>query len=384
MGAREEEMREGLESSGIAAESFNASLLFEPGDIKNSSGQPFRVFTPFWNACRTNAPTLTPVKPPRRIAAPAAWPQSAVLASLELEPRVDWVAGIRQAWRPGEVGAQAQLQRFLKEGLARYPEGRNRPDRPDTSRLSPHLRFGEISPRQICHAVREREKLCGEELTRSAAVYLSEIGWREFAHHLLFHFPGATEAALRPEFEKFPWRSGAVTRRQVKAWQQGRTGYPIVDAGMRELWTTGWMHNRVRMIVASFLVKDLLVDWREGARWFWDTLVDADLANNTLGWQWTAGCGADAAPYFRVFNPVLQGQKFDPQGRYVRRWVAELEKMPAKWIHHPWEAPREVLSAAAVKLGATYPRPIVDHAVARGRALKAFAEIKRDRDGGER
>ena len=271
----------------------------------------------------------------------------------------------------------------MKEGLAGYAEGRNRPDRPDTSRLSPHLRFGEIGPRQIWHAVRQREKLCGRELTRSAAAYLSEIGWREFAHHVLFHCPGATDAALRPEFEKFPWRGGAVMRRQLKAWQRGRTGYPIVDAGMRELWTTGWMHNRVRMIVASFLVKDLLVDWREGARWFWDTLVDADLANNTLGWQWTAGCGADAAPYFRVFNPVLQGQKFDPQGRYVRRWVPELEKIPAKWIHRPWEAPREMLLAADVRLGATYPKPIVDHALARSRALKAFAEIRRLRARGE-
>jgi deoxyribodipyrimidine photo-lyase len=383
MAAREERVRESLRSSGIAAESFNAGLLCEPGDIWNRSGRPFRVFTPFWRACRTSMTVPAPVNPPKRIAAPATWPGSAVLASFELEPRINWVTGIRAAWQPGETGAQAQLRRFLKEGLLAYEEGRNRPDRPGTSRLSPHLRFGEIGPRQIWHAVREREKLRGGEPARSAAVYLDEIGWREFAHHLLFHFPEATRAALRPEFEKFPWRSGPVMRRQLKAWQQGRTGYPIVDAGMRELWTTGWMHNRVRMIAASFLVKDLLVDWREGAHWFWDTLVDADLANNTLGWQWTAGCGADATPYFRVFNPVLQGQKFDPQGRYVRRWVPELEKIPAKWIHRPWEAPRETLSAADVRLGATYPKPIVDHALARSRALKAFAEIRRNQAGGE-
>jgi len=380
----DERVRESLRASEIAAESFNASLLFEPGDVRTRAGRPFTVFTPFWKACRTGAPVRAPLKPPGRIAAPTAWPESASLASLELEPRIDWAAGIRAAWRPGEAGAHTQLRRFLKESLGGYAEGRNRPDRSDTSRLSPHLRFGEIGPRQIWHAVRERETLRGGGPARSAAVYLSEIGWREFAHHLLFHFPGISDAALRPEFAEFPWRRGALMRRQLTAWQQGKTGYPIVDAGMRELWTTGWMHNRARMIAASFLVKDLLVDWRQGARWFWDTLVDADLANNTLGWQWTAGCGADAAPYFRVFNPVLQGQTFDPQGRYVRRWVPELEKIPAKWIHRPWEAPRGVLSAAGVKLGATYPRPIVDHALARGRALNAFAQIKRRRGGGER
>ena len=384
MAAREDGMSESLRSGGIAAGSFNASLLFEPGDIRNGSGRPFRVFTAFWKACTRGATALGPIKPPDRITAPAAWPDSAALAGLELEPRTDWAAGIGAAWRPGEVGAQAQLRRFLRRSLAGYAEGRNRPDRPDTSRLSPHLRFGEIGPRQVWHAVRAREKSGGRGFSRGAAVYLSEIGWREFAHHLLCHFPGTTDAALRPEFDDFPWNGGAVMRRQLAAWQRGRTGYPIVDAGMRELWTTGWMHNRVRMIVASFLVKDLLVDWREGARWFWDTLVDADLANNTLGWQWTAGCGADAAPYFRVFNPVLQGQKFDPEGEYVRRWVPELAGLPAKWIHRPWEAPREVLSAADVELGATYPKPIVDHALARGRALKAFTQLKRRRVGGER
>ena len=380
----DERVRESLRSSGIAAESFNASLLCEPGDVQTRAGRPFTVFTPFWKACRAGMAVRAPLKPPKRIAAPGAWPASASLASLGLEPRSDRAAGIRAAWRPGEAGARTQLRRFLKESLAGYAEGRNRPDRPDTSRLSPHLRFGEIGPRQIWHAVRERAKVRGREPARSAAVYLSEIGWREFAHHLLFHFPGIPDAALRPEFAEFPWSRGAVMRRQLKAWQQGRTGYPIVDAGMRELWATGWMHNRARMSVASFLVKDLLVDWRHGARWFWDTLVDADLANNTLGWQWTAGCGADAAPYFRVFNPVLQGQTFDPRGRYVRRWVPELEKLPGTWIHRPWEAPRGVLSAAGVTLGATYPRPIVDHARARGRALKAFAQIKRRRGGGER
>jgi len=382
--AQEEKVRDGLRSDGIAAESFNGGLLFEPGDILNSSGRPFKVFTPFWKACRAGAERLAPLQASQRVSTPAAWPESAALESLRLEPKVDWAAGMRAAWRPGEAGAQAQLRRFLKESLAGYAEARNRPDRPGTSRLSPHLRFGEIGPRQIWHAVRALEESGSEELKRGAAAYLSEIGWREFAHHLLFHFPGTTDGALRPEFDEFPWRGGVVARRQSKAWQRGKTGFPIVDAGMRELWTTGWMHNRVRMIAASFLVKDLLVDWREGARWFWHTLVDADPANNTLGWQWTAGCGADAAPYFRVFNPVRQGEKFDPQGGYVRRWVPELEMLPAKWIHRPWEAPREALSAAGVKLGATYPRPIVDHAQVRERALHAFAEIKRRPGGGGR
>src|SRR5690242_13743991 len=269
------------------------------------------------------------------------------------------------------------LKRFLSRTFADYPEQRNRPDLAGTSRLSPHLHFGEISPRQIWHALKAAAEKRGWPRARwRDTQFLAEVGWREFAHHLVFHFPHTTERPLRREFEKFPWREDAKLQR---AWQKGQTGFPIVDAGMRELWATGWMHNRVRMIVASFLVKDLMIDWRAGARWFWDTLVDADLAQNTLGWQWTAGCGADAAPYFRIFNPTAQGAKFDPNGGYVRHWCPELAKLPAEWIHQPDQAPAEILRAAGVELGRTYPQPVVSHARARAAALEAFARIKQAR-----
>ena len=281
---------------------------------------------------------------------------------------------MRAAWQPGEAGAGAHLKRFLNDGVLNYNDDRNRPDHAGTSRLSPHLHFGEITPRQIWHAVRlHAEAKNVPATTWRAWQFLTEVGWREFAHHLLFHFSHTPTEPLRADFKKFPWRKDAAF---LKAWQKGRTGYPVVDAGMRELWTTGWMHNRVRMIVASFLVKDLLLSWTQGTRWFWDTLADADLAQNTLGWQWTAGCGADAAPYFRVFNPISQGEKFDPQGDYVRRWCPELAKLPVEWLHKPWQAPSETLARAGVKLGQDYPEPIVSHAIAREVALEAFARIK--------
>jgi deoxyribodipyrimidine photo-lyase len=244
--------------------------------------------------------------------------------------------------------------------------------------LSPWLHFGELSPRQIWAAVQSVARESGVfPPSNGARVFLSEVGWREFAHHLLFHFPHTPEKPLRSDFESFPWADDPGGAK-LRAWQRGRTGYPIVDAGMRQLWHTGWMHNRVRMIAASFLVKHLRLSWIHGARWFWDTLVDADLASNTLGWQWTAGCGADAAPYFRVFAPVLQGMKFDTDGAYVRRWVPELAQLPAEHIHAPWEAPASVLAAAGVRLGAggNYPSPIVDHATARNEALAAFRSIR--------
>jgi deoxyribodipyrimidine photo-lyase len=242
-----------------------------------------------------------------------------------------------------------------------------------TSRLSPHLHFGEIGPREIWHATRRAALASGRHSSWRDSQFLTEIGWREFAHHLLFHFPKTPEEPLRANYARFPWRSDGAA---LRAWQRGATGYPIVDAGMRELWRTGWMHNRVRMIVGSFLVKDLLLPWTEGARWFWDTLVDADLASNTLGWQWVAGCGADAAPFFRIFNPTTQGTKFDPAGDYVRRWVPEIAALPNEWLHRPWDAPSEVLEAAGVTLGRSYPRPWVDHAVARKAALAALAQLK--------
>jgi len=371
--ARDTDIKASLRAAGVLVETFNSALLFEPWTLETRAGKPFQVFTPFWKACLASTPPLAPIAPPPALPAPPGWPKSLPLGALGLEPTVDWAAGMRTAWTPGEAGAQTQLSRFLAAAAAGYADDRDRPDRAGTSRLSPHLHFGEIGPRQIWQAVRAHAA-AEPGHGRGAEGYLREIGWREFAHHLLFHFPRTTAEPLRPEFSAFPWAANEPARR---AWGKGRTGYPLVDAGMRELWTTGWMHNRVRMVVASFLVKDLRLPWQDGAAWFWDTLVDADLANNTLGWQWSAGCGADAAPYFRIFNPVSQGEKFDPDGAYVRHWVPELRRLPATWIHKPWLAPVDVLTEAGVVLGRTYPYPIVDHAAARDAALAAFATIRK-------
>lgn len=371
---RDRQLKTWLKDAGIAAESHNASLLFEPWELATKEGKPFQVFTPYWNACLRMPAPAAPTLPPKRLPAPDAWPDSLRLDELELEPRVDWAVGLRKAWSPGEAGARRLLDRFFDQALERYKEARDRPDEHGTSRLSPHLHFGEISPRQIWSAVAEwAQSRPDSRIQKEAEHYLREVGWREFAHHLLFHFPHTAEQPLRGDFERFPWRADAAA---LQAWQKGRTGYPLVDAGMRELWSTGWMHNRVRMIAASFLVKHLRQRWQEGAAWFWDTLVDADLANNTLGWQWTAGCGADAAPYFRIFNPMLQGEKFDPAGAYVRKWLPELAKLDAKWLHQPWKAPKESLRQAGVELGRTYPAPMVDHAEARAAALAAFDRFK--------
>ncbi|MDQ5978031.1 MAG: deoxyribodipyrimidine photo-lyase [Verrucomicrobiota bacterium] len=369
--ARDKELKAGL---GVEAKSFNAALLFEPHTVQNKAGGPFQVFTPFWKHClslKVEEPVRLPLK---TLPAPETWPHSLALGELNLLPEIAWDAGFAQAWEPGEAGAQRRLKKFIASAMDGYGEQRNRPDVHGTSALSPYLHFGDLGPRQVWAAVKASAKGSGVfPPSRGAQVFLSEVGWREFAHHLLFHFPHTPEAPLRTEFGAFPWRSDAPQRR---AWQRGRTGYPIVDAGMRQLWTTGWMHNRVRMIVASFLVKHLRLSWQAGADWFWDTLVDADLASNTLGWQWTAGCGADAAPYFRIFNPMLQGAKFDPEGAYVRRWVPELAKLPTEFIHSPWDAPMTVLAQAGVTLGRTYPLPIVDHAEARTAALAALQTIR--------
>jgi len=296
------------------------------------------------------------------------------LESWRLEPdHPDWAGGLRETWTPGEAGAQQRLKDFLADGLKAYTGDRDRPDRDGTSSLSPHLRFGEISPRQAWHAVR----FAAAEhpaLSADAEKFLSELGWREFCRHLLHDNPDLATANLQPAFDAFHWKHDSEA---LAAWQRGRTGYPIVDAGMRQLWHTGVMHNRVRMVVASFLVKHLLVDWREGEQWFWDTLVDADAGNNPGNWQWVAGCGADAAPYFRVFNPVLQGEKFDPDGAYVRRWVPELARLSAKLIHQPWRATPLELKSADVDLGRTYPKPIIDHGQARERALAAYAKLRK-------
>ncbi len=374
---RDTRVKAALEQDGLVAQSFNGGLLFEPWTVRRQNGQPYQVFSAFWKACLGQPKPALPEDAPVRIASPAEWPASLELIDLGLEPTIDWTGGLRAGWRPGERAASEQLDRFLAGTLFEYSIERDWPDSPGTSRLSPHLHFGEISVRQIWHAIRaQRRDAATREDAEAIRVYLSELGWREFAHHLMYHFPHTPDQPLREEFTAFPWKPN---RRNLRAWQRGRTGYPIIDAGMRELWHTGWMHNRVRMVVASFLVKDLLIPWQQGAAWFWDTLVDADLANNTLGWQWTAGCGADAAPYFRIFNPVSQGVKFDPRGGYVRRWIPELARLPNEWIHKPWEAPAGILAGAGIELGRTYPQPIVNHREARGRcarSLRANQEVK--------
>lgn len=371
---RDAEIKAAMREDGLEVTSFNASLLVEPPMFANKQGEPYKVFTPFWKAAVADVEVPETLETVTALAAPKKWPKSEPLAALGLEPTIPWAEGMRTAWTPGVAGANGELKRFLDEGLSRYTAERDFPGIVGTSRLSPHLHFGEISPRVAAHVLRGHAEFAGEEGdVREAEAHVRQLYWREFSYYLLYHFPHTAVEPLRAEFARFPWSQNAAA---LRAWQKGLTGYPIVDAGMRELWTTGWMHNRVRMIVASFLVKDLMIPWQEGARWFWDTLVDADLANNTMGWQWTAGCGADAAPYFRIFNPVSQGEKFDARGDYVRKWVPELARLSDRYVHRPWECPPLELHAAGVTLGKDYPSPIVDHAEARDRALAAYQALK--------
>ncbi|QDT52488.1 Deoxyribodipyrimidine photo-lyase [Caulifigura coniformis] len=361
-----------LTKDGVEFESFPGHLLFEPDDIRTQQDRPYQVFTPYWKACQKRASTIdAPLGKPRSLNVPSKWPRSEALSDLQLLPTIPWDREFGDVWTPGEAGAHARLS-ALRKSIADYPTERNRPDHEGSSRLSPHLHFGEINPRQVWKAVHKWID-DGVVTAAAASVFLAELGWREFTHHVLHHFPFTPKTALREEFRRFPWKHSQSYER---AWQRGLTGYPIVDAGMRQLWRTGWMHNRVRMIVGSFLTKDLRHNWLDGARWFWDTLVDADLAQNTFNWQWVGGCGADAAPYFRVFNPTLQGKKFDPEGAYVRKWVPELVNCPTKWIHEPWAAPTADLAQAGITAGKDYPEPIVDHAEARDDALEALKSLK--------
>ena len=370
---RDSAVKTKLRDEGLTADSYNGGLLFEPWQVQTQQGKPYQVYTPFWKACANFASSPGALHArPRRLATPATWPPSLAIDKLALLPKIDWAAGMREMWTPGEAGALARLEAFVGGAIGSYSKDRDRPDLAGTSALSPHLHFGEVSPARVWQRVLRDHHDSGVKVRVGEEVYLKELVWREFAHHLLYHFPDTTDKPLRSDFEAFPWRDDD---KALTAWQKGQTGYPLVDAGMRQLWHTGWMHNRVRMVTASFLVKHLLLPWQAGARWFWDTLVDADLANNTLGWQWTAGCGADAAPYFRIFNPVTQGEKFDPEGKYVRKWVPELARLPDDLIHKPWEAGEGVLSAAGVRLGETYPAPVVGHKEARARALEALASI---------
>jgi deoxyribodipyrimidine photo-lyase len=371
----DEDIKSRLDASGIEAKSFNGHLLYEPWSVSSSSNAPFRVFSAFWRAAlatgEPGAPLPAPPRPDFSRRDGASGPGEIKLSDLRLEPTApDWAKGLHTTWQRGEAGANQRLNEFLKEGFSSYAAARDRPDRPATSRLSPYLRFGNISVRQVWHAAMAHSMRSGSA-GRNLEKFQSELGWREFSYHLLYHNPDMARRNLQNRFDGMQWRDDS---KALKAWQNGRTGYPLVDAGMRELWATGWMHNRVRMVVASFLIKDLLIDWRKGEAWFWDTLVDADGANNAASWQWVAGSGADAAPFFRIFNPVLQGEKFDPEGAYVRRWVPELEKLPKSLIHRPWEAAsKELLGEDSP--AANYPERIVDHRQARERALEALGNL---------
>lgn len=369
-----------LQATGVTVQTFNARLMFEPGSVTTLTGGMHRVFTPYFKASLKLGAIPAPLPAPEYLKA-GRWPADANVAAVSLVeirllPRTpDWSGGLREAWTPGEGGALARLERFIETGLPGYALGRDRPDCDVTSRLSPHLRFGEISPRQILAAVsaavdRSSKVITPDDLARLRA----ELAWRDFSHQVLSLHPDVATRNLSPNFDAMPWRDAPA---DLAAWQRGRTGYPLVDAGMRQLWATGFMHNRVRMVAGSFLVKHLLIDWREGERWFWDTLVDADPANNAASWQWVAGSGIDASPYYRVFNPIAQGERFDPDGAYVARWVPELARLPKGVIHRPWEAPKPVLVSAGITLGDTYPLPIIAHDDGRRRALEAFEHVKR-------
>ncbi|MCO6390569.1 deoxyribodipyrimidine photo-lyase [Aliihoeflea aestuarii] len=369
--AADKDMKKRLDEQDIATASFEGHLLHEPWQIRTGSGGFYKVYSPFWRALVAASEPRAPVSRPQKLRAFAKRIQSDELADWKLLPtRPDWAGGLRETWTPGEDAAHAALNAFLSSPIDGYGENRDRPDLPSTSRLSPHLAHGEITPFQIWHALETRK--VGAPAS-DVEKFRKEVAWREFSYHLLFHNPDLGRTNFNRDFDDFPWKGGTKTRH---AWQQGQTGYPLIDAGMRELWQTGWVHNRVRMVAASFLVKHLLQDWRLGEEWFWDTLVDADPASNTANWQWVAGSGADAAPYFRVFNPILQGVKFDPDATYVHKFVPELDRLAAKETHEPWKGSPEALSKAGVKLGETYPVPVVEHSSARDQALQAYKDMK--------
>lgn len=368
---RDRDVKDALQNMGTQVRTFNGSLLFEPTSVCKSDGTPYKVFTPYYKkGCLENAPPVRALLPaPQPISFFSQQPRGNI-EDLDLLPRLDWASQFSTTWLPGEAGAHAKLERFLIEGIKDYKNGRNRPDQEYVSRLSPHLHFGEISPHQAWHATSGLLKKAA--LAENVAHFRSELGWREFSYYLLYHFPDLVDTNMQRKFDRFPWQDD---EQLLRLWQKGATGYPIVDAGMRQLWQSGYMHNRVRMIVGSFLIKNLLIHWIHGARWFWDTLLDADLANNSASWQWVAGSGADAAPYFRIFNPVTQGRKFDPEGDYVRQYVPEIARLDTRFLHAPWEAPAEELQRAGVSLGSDYPHPVIDLGESRKRALESYQTL---------
>ncbi|MEJ2392043.1 MAG: deoxyribodipyrimidine photo-lyase [Gammaproteobacteria bacterium] len=373
---RDSHIKTALSEQGITYRSFAGMLLFEPWQIQTGAGSAYKVFTPFWQACQKRglphdlSPAVRKLPPvSKRLA-------SVRLDSLALLPAIAWDSQFYTLWQPGESGARSRLRKFIKNQLGGYDNARDFPARTATSGLSAHLHFGEISPRQIVYAIEQARQQRRDSLyAKNAQSFVRELAWREFTHHVLYHFPHTQQQVLNPRFEKFPWQKRQT--RLLRAWQRGQTGFPIVDAGMRELWATGTMHNRVRMIVGSLLTKNLGHHWLAGAKWFWDTLVDADLAQNSFNWQWVAGCGADAAPYFRIFNPITQSEKFDSEGIYLRRWVPELARLPNKYIHAPWQAPQVVLQNVGIDIGKDYPHPVCDLKTTREQALLAYKQHTR-------
>ncbi|MEM7401784.1 MAG: deoxyribodipyrimidine photo-lyase [Pseudomonadota bacterium] len=377
--SRDKKLKKSLLENNVKVKSFNASLLYEPWEISKPDGTPYRVFTPFWNTIRKRGLDFKKTKNirsfPEHIKLKKISSFEKNILNANLLPKLNWNEQFHQYWQPGENGAAKKLKAFFKYGLENYSSGRDFPEKDYTSRLSPHLHFGELSSRQIILAIRKlTDKNSSEQMLEQGNTFTRQLVWREFAHHLLYHFPKTVDQPLNHKYIHFPWAKEFQIN--LHSWQNGQTGIPIIDAGMRELWHSGWMHNRVRMIVGSLLTKNLRIPWQEGSKWFWDTLVDADLANNTLGWQWIAGCGADAAPYYRIFNPVLQSQKFDPSGSYIRKWVPELSKLPDKLIHAPWESSTADLKKFGVSLNKHYPKPIVDLKKSREQALNAYNKIK--------
>ena len=369
---RDKKVKKYFNDQNVNVNTFNGSLLWEPWNIGKKDGTPYKVFTPYYRkGCLNSDKPRMPLPVPNLSNLISIDNHDLKIEDLELMPNHNWYNKMISLWSPGEEGAHSKIEEFISNGLNNYKEGRNFPSNQNVSQLSPHLHFGEVSPNQVWYRAKTKEGKLG--IKKDLDHFLSELGWREFSFNLLYHFPFLPKENLQKKFDNFPWDND---KDKLKKWQKGLTGYPIVDAGMQELWQTGYMHNRLRMVVGSFLVKNLLLHWHHGERWFWDCLIDADLASNSAGWQWIAGSGADAAPYFRIFNPITQGQKFDPDGKYTRKYLPVLNDMPDKFLFNPWEAPEDVLRSAGVKLGENYPLPIVEIGSSRQKALEAFATTK--------